>query len=209
MGAGRLDVGRGAEPPAPSLRALLASLAVGGAGRRRERLLLQRRWEGGRRKAGRRRLTRTRLRGGFPAHRRRRGRGTAGGRVRQRVGCRGGRHGGGVRHGHGGRGRNAAAQGAALDGGVGEGPPGRRHGGQVVDEGGERAGGEDGWEGGAQGGMAVLETGPVGRVGGVEPAAVAEDPVAGGAESGVGTKVGFMSRSMEIVKTQRKRCGSF
>lgn len=79
----------------------------------------------------------------------------------------------------------------------------------MVDEGGERAGGEDGWEGGAQGGVAVLETGPVGRVGGVEPAAVAEDPVAGGAESGVGTKVGFMSRSMEIVKTQRKRCGSF
>ena len=62
------------------------------------------------------------------------------------------------------------------------GGPGGGDVGEAGEEGGARAGGEGG-EGGAEGVVAGVEAGAVLRVGRVEPAAVAEEPIAGGSEN--------------------------
>ena len=97
-----------------------------------------------------------------------------GGQIAARRGRRRGARG----LGRGGGGRAEADRGPLRGGG-----PGLRHGGEVRHEGVAGAGGEDGREGGVEGVVAGVEAGPVGRLGGIEPAAVAEEPVAPGAGS--------------------------
>ena len=81
---------------------------------------------------------------------------------------------------------------AATSGG-----PGGGHGGEAGEEERAGAGGGEGGEGGAEGVVAGVEAGAVVGAGGVEPAAVDEEPVAG-------TSVGTISRESSIFACRNK-----
>ena len=77
--------------------------------------------------------------------------------------------------------RSRAGATPAADASARDGCPGGRDKGKVGEEGGAGTGGEGAREVGLEGVVAGVEQGAVGRVGRVEPAAVAEEPVAGDA----------------------------